>query len=76
MQDYQLRMCEEYKQLKSKYDKLHSMLVKYEANTLDFTPTCPIDLLKRQKKAMGEYLNVLEIRAEIEHVDLFSRVAE
>ena len=44
------------------------MIVKYDAGTLDFKPTCPIDLLRRQKATMGEYLNILEIRAEIENV--------
>lgn len=44
------------------------MIVKYDAGTLDFKPTCPIDLLRRQKATMGEYLNILEIRAEIENI--------
>lgn len=35
---------------------------------LYFKPTCPIDLLRRQKATMGEYLNILEIRAEIEKI--------
>lgn len=58
----------EYKDLKYRYNKLHRMIVKYDAGTLDFEPTCPIELLRRQKAAMGEYLNILEIRAEIENV--------
>lgn len=70
MEDYKIRMIEEYKQLKDRYQKLHKMTVKYEAGTLDFEPSCPLDLLKRQKRAMGEYLNVLEIRAKIENVEL------
>ena len=70
MKDYQERMITEYRELKSRYEKLHKMTVKYEAGTLAFEPTCSIELLKRQKKAMGEYLNVLEIRAEIEGVEL------
>ena len=44
------------------------MIVKYDAGTLDFKPTCSIDLLRRQKAIMGEYLNILEIRAEIENI--------
>lgn len=70
MEDYKVRMANEYTQLKERYEKLHRMCVKYEAGTLDFTPNCPLELLKRQKKAMGEYLNVLEIRAEIEGIQL------
>lgn len=50
--------------------KLHKMLVKYDAGTLEFKPTCPIELLRKQKSTMGEYLNILEIRAEIEKVTL------
>ena len=48
MEDYKLRMINEYKELKGKYDRLHRMLVKYDAGKLDFTPTCPIDLLRKQ----------------------------
>ena len=50
--------------------KLHKMLIKYDAGTLEFQPTCPIELLRKQKSTMGEYLNILEIRAEIEKVTL------
>lgn len=68
--DYKDRMLQEYRELKERYDKLHRIIVKYEAGTLDFTPSCPIELLKKQAKAMGEYLYVLEVRAEIEGVTL------
>jgi hypothetical protein len=69
--DYKERFAAEYWQTKIRYDKLHKMCTKYEAGTLDFTPDCPLDLLKQQKKAMGEYLHCLEVRAEIECVKLF-----
>lgn len=69
--DYKKRFMAEYHQTKIRYEKLHRMCVKYEAGTLDFTPACPIDLLKEQKKYMGMYLNQLEIRAEIEGIDLY-----
>ena len=68
--DYKKRMKNEYRQLKDRYNRLHHMCIKYEAGTLDFTPTCSLDLLKKQKAAMGNYLNCLEIRAEIEGVAL------
>ena len=74
MEDYKLRMVKEYKELKGKYDKLHAMLVKYDAGKLDFTPTCPIDLLRKQASAMGQYLYILEMRAVIEDVDLSAEV--
>ena len=70
MEDYKLRMINEYKELKGKYDRLHRMLVKYDAGKLDFTPTCPIDLLRKQASFMGQYLYILETRAVIEGLNL------
>ena len=70
MNDYKERMKVEYQQTKERYDKLHKMLVKYDAGTLDFTPTCPIELLKEQAGAMSKYLYILEVRAQIENVDI------
>lgn len=72
--DYKIRMIREYRELKIKYDKLHTMLVKYDAGVLDFTPTCPIDLLREQAHMMGRYLYVLEERSYIENVDLNAEV--
>ena len=68
--DYKDRMRNEYIELKDKYDKLHRMLVKYDAGKLDFTPTCPIELLREQASTMGKYLYILEMRALIEEVEL------
>ena len=68
--EWQTRFRIEYSELKELYNKLHKMLVKYDAGTLEFKPTCPIELLRKQKATMGEYLNILEIRAEIEKVTL------
>ena len=66
--DYKERFKAEYYQTKIRYEKLHKMCVKYEAGTLNFTPSCSLALLKEQKAAMGNYLRCLEIRAEIEGV--------
>ena len=68
--DYKQRMLYEYRQLKDRYNKLHQMCIKYEAGTLDFTPTCSLELLTKQKAAMGHYLHCLEVRAQIEGVAL------
>lgn len=68
--DYKDRFIGEYWQTRIRYDKLHDMTVKYEAGKLNFTPSCPLDLLKEQKKYMGMYLNKLEVRAIIEEIDL------
>ena len=67
---YVQRMVAEYYELKDKYIKLQSMLVKHEAGTLDFELTCPIELLERQANVMREYLHILEVRAEIENAKL------
>ena len=68
--EYKERFKAEYWQTKIRYDKLHAMVVKYEAGTLDFTPNCSLELLKEQKGAMGKYLYCMEVRAEIEGIDL------
>lgn len=69
-EDYKERYKAEYFQTKIRYEKLHSMLIKREAGTLDYTPKCPLSVLINQKRYMGEYLKTLEIRAEIEEIDL------
>lgn len=68
--DYKDRFKAEYYQVKIRYDKLHKMVIKYEANTLDFEPATPLCILRNQKRAMGEYLHDLEVRAEIEKIEL------
>ena len=67
---WQKSMQKEYRELKERYEKLHKMVTKYEAGTLGFTPNCSLELLCQQKRHMGEYLHDLEIRAEIEGVEL------
>ena len=69
-EDYKERFKAEYYQTKIRYEKLHDMTIKYEAGTLDFTPTCSLEILKEQKSYMGNYLRILEIRAEIEKLNL------
>lgn len=68
--NYKERFKAEYWQTKIRYEKLHRMTVKYEAGTLDFEPDCDLSLLLEQKKYMGLYLNKLEVRAEVEGIDL------
>jgi len=67
---WQDRFIQEYAYVKTKYEKLHRMIVKYEADALDFKPNCSLELLKRQAAAMGTYLYILEIRSEIEGIEL------
>lgn len=69
-EDYKERFKAEYYQTKIRYDKLDKMTVKYEAGTLNFTPSCSLEVLKEQKKYMGNYVRMLRIRAEIEGINL------
>lgn len=68
--DYKERFKAEYYQTKIRYEKLHKMTTKWEAGTLEFEPSCSLSLLLSQKRHMGEYLHCLEIRAEIEGIEL------
>ena len=70
--EYKKRFIAEYLQTKIRYDKLHRLLVQYEAGTLGFITTCPVEVLRSQAHHMGNYLMQLEIRAEIEGIDLES----
>lgn len=69
-EDYKERFKAEYYQTKIRYDKLHKMIIKYEAGTLDFEPSCSLELLQDQAYYMGNYLKTLEVRAEIEKIEL------
>lgn len=68
--EWQVRFREEYRDLKNRQAKLHKMLVRYDAGTLDFKPTCPVELLRQQEIVMSEYMRILEIRAQMEGVIL------
>lgn len=68
--DYQERFKAEYHQTNIRYKKLLTIIGKYEAEELGFTPACPLNLLKRQASVMCEYLTVLDKRARIEGIDL------
>lgn len=68
--DYKERFKAEYLQTKIRYDKLCDMLIKLDAGTLNFEPTCSRIVLFKQKRAMDDYLNALKIRAEVEGITL------
>lgn len=68
--DYKERFRAEYYQAKIRYDKLYKMVVKFEAGHLEFRPSCDIDFYKQQLEAMREYLYALEVRAELEGIEL------
>ena len=69
-EDYKERFKAEYWQTKIRYDKLHKLIIKMEAGTCDFTPSCSLEIHKEQAKYMGMYLYILEVRAEYEGIDL------
>ena len=68
--NYRDRFKAEYYQVKIRHDKLGAMLEKYDKNELDFKPKCSYSLLLNQYKVMGEYLDLLKLRADIEEVRL------
>ena len=68
--DYKDRFKAEYWQTKIRYGKLCIMIEKYKAGKLDFEPTCPICTLETQSVWMLKYLDILELRANLEGIDL------
>ena len=68
--DYKEQFVAEYYQLKIRHDKLAAMLDKFYKNQLDFTPKCPINILREQLSRMHDYLLILKVRADIEGVEL------
>ena len=69
-EDYKERFKAEYLQLKIRIEGLRKMLIKWDAGKLDFAPSCPRAVLLTQKRYMEEYINQLEVRAEIEDIEL------
>lgn len=69
-EDYKERFKAEYYQVVIRYQKLKSMLDKWDNDQLDFTPTCPRSTYNMQITAMTDYIAVLEARAVMEDVEL------
>ena len=73
-EDYKERMAAEHAQLKSRYKKLKAFTSKIEAAEMTGQEApvhdCPLRLLQKQLRIMGQYLHVLEVRANIEGVEL------
>lgn len=77
MGDWKERLKAEYTQTKERYEKLKAYNNKQEiiAFVLKDVAEEPEEifsrvLLKRQQSAMGEYLHILELRAELAHIEL------
>lgn len=56
--------------MRIRLEKLRKMIAKYQAGTLGFTTACSLELLKEQVEPMQNYLDVLEVRAQIEGIEL------
>lgn len=74
--DYQVRFVNEYLDLNIKYNKLKAFIQKIEASEMapfeieEPKHDCPTELLKRQLDTMREYINILEMRALFEKINL------
>ena len=68
--DYKERFKAEYYQLETRYVKLNAMVEKWDKGELNFVPTCPRATYDFQLKAMKEYLGILQIRAQMDGVEL------
>lgn len=68
--DHKERFRAEYYQLVNRYERLKSMLEKWDAGTLDFKPASSRAIYSIQIDAMERYIVVLELRASTEKIDL------
>lgn len=68
--DYKERFRAEYQQVIIRYQKLKSMLEKWDKGELKFSPTCPRNTYNMQITAMTDYIAVLEARTVMEGVEL------
>lgn len=68
--DYKQRFMAEYFQLKIRMAGLKNMLIKYNEGTLPFKPVCSFCVLEEQLQAMQKYADYLELRGEIENINL------
>ena len=46
------------------------MIIKYQIDTLNFAPSCSLELLKHEAITMRNYVCYLEMRAEIKSIEL------
>lgn len=80
-QDWKTRLVDEYLQLRERYEKLRAFNNKREAENFledikERKEYYATELLRAQQRIMGEYLHLLELRAELEGIDLVTRVGD
>ena len=76
MEEWKERLKTEYAQTKERYEKLKAYNNKKEVE--GHLTDCVMkqeeyynnQLMKEQQAAMGEYLHILELRAELAHIEL------
>lgn len=68
--NYNERFKGEYHYLLFNIQKLDRLLERYKKGELDFTLTCPCELLEMQIRSMKIYFEILEKRAELEEINL------
>ena len=74
--DWKERLKKEYAELKERYEKLKTYNNKLEVQrylsdrTFKAEDSYRFDLLRNQQRTMGEYLHLLELRAELEEIEL------
>ena len=67
--DYKERFLAEYIQLEARYESLTDLIWKYDhGEKLGFELDTPMHLLKKQAKAMYEYISALNERAHYEDI--------
>lgn len=68
--DYKSRMKKEYIELKDRTRKLKLIIDKEKSKELEFKLNCPAQLLVRQYMCMNEYLKILEMRMQLEDIEI------
>ena len=75
-EDYKARFVAEYRQTKIRYERLKKFCNRIEAamthpGKVDMPKhDCDLSLLREQMRWMEHYLNALEVRAVVEHIEL------
>ena len=69
-EDYKEQFKAEYYQTKIRFNKLRKILVQREAGTLGYELETPVEILQTQMVHMNNYMHLLEIRAELEKIEL------
>ena len=68
--DYKERFKAEYYQVVIRYQKLKAMILKWDNGDLIFFLTCSRSTYDLQRRAMADYIAVLEARAVMENIQL------